>query len=113
MITVNLLTSAHKISAGGEGLSESELDEKEIRKQGIVKLILILLPAIGLYVYELKTIPKLQSERSHLQVSLNDLKSYNAKAESSVREIKKFKEDEERIQKRIEALQKLSKSRTN
>ncbi len=113
MIKVNLLTRATRPVDGATSNLETLGDEKEIQKQGIVKLILILLPAIGLYTLEMTTIPALQSERGRLQTSLNSLKSFNAGAEAAVREIKKFKEDEERIQKRIEALQKLSKSRTN
>ncbi len=113
MIKVNLLTKGTGAPTGDPSNIESSGDEKEVQKQGLVKLILILLPAIGLYTYEATTIPGLQADRSRLQTSLNGLKAFNAGAEAAVREIKKFKEDEERIQKRIEVLQKLSKSRTN
>lgn len=114
MIKINLLTmSGVRATPGAAGEVESLTDQKEIQKQGLIKLVLILLPAIGLYIYESQSIPALTSERAHLQANLNDLKSYNSKAEASVREIKKFKTDEDRIQKRIEALQKLSKSRTS
>ena len=114
MIKINLLTmSGVRATAGAAGEVASLTDQKEIQKQGLIKLVLILLPAIGLYIYESQSIPALTSERAHLQANLNDLKSYNSKSEASVREIKKFKTDEDRIQKRIEALQKLSKSRTS
>ncbi len=113
MIKINLLTAGVQSSAGASTIDETFSNDNEIQKQGLVKLILILLPAIGLFTYQMTTIPGLEADKGRLQVSLAGLKSFNAGAEAAVREIKKFKEDEERIQKRIEVLQKLSKSRTN
>ena len=100
-------------SGMGGGTVETIVDQKELQKQGLVKLVLIMLPAVALYAYEAQSIPTLVSERGALRSSLSNLKSYNSKSEASVREIKKFKSDENRIQQRIEALQRLSKSRTN
>lgn len=107
MIKINLLTRAK-----GIGL-ELALDDQVIKKQGLLRLLIIFLPAVGLYLYEFHTIPKLRSERTNLQTRLSELKSYNTKREDSVREIKKFKEDEARIQQRIAALEKLQKDRSN
>ena len=113
MIKVNLLTSGSRTSVGPSTSVESTSDQKEIQKQGLIKLILILLPVIGMYIYELQNIPTLKGERGNLQSKLAELTAYNARAEAAVREIKNFKESEEKIQLRIEALQRLSKSRTN
>lgn len=113
MIKVNLLTRGAIATDGARRDVEIVGDDKEVQKQGLVKLILILLPAIGLYTFQMTTIPGLEADKGRLQKSLADLKTYNSGAEAAVREIKKFKEDEERIQKRIEVLQKLSKSRTS
>lgn len=113
MIKVNLLTSTNRTLNASSDFQESPADQKEIQKQGLVKLILILIPVLGLYAYEFQNIPTLAAERARLQSTLSTLKSYNSRAEASVREVKNFKQGEEKIQKRIEALEKLSKSRTN
>jgi type IV pilus assembly protein PilN len=117
MIKVNLLSSGSRGGAQGAGASsgpvESSDEEKEIQKQGALKLFIILLPAVGLFLYESQHIPTLNGEKAQLQRTLVELKSYNSKTEAGFREIKRFKEDQARIQQRIEALQKLSKSRTN
>ena len=44
-------------------------------------------------------------------MALTELQTYNARAENAVQEIKKFKEDEKKIQARIAVLEKLAKDR--
>jgi type IV pilus assembly protein PilN len=107
MIKINLL-------AGGRAAGvEMVADEQVLKKQAITKLLVIFIPAVGLYLYESHNIPELLGEKARLQSSLSEMQAYNTKREESVKEIKKFKEDEARIQQRISALEKLQKDRAN
>jgi type IV pilus assembly protein PilN len=105
LIKINLLRTAEQ--------AQVMSDDSTIRRQGLSKLLLLILPVAAMYAYESYRIPELNSERNRTSATLEELRSYNTKREESVREIKKFKEDESRIQQRIAALEKLQKDRTN
>jgi type IV pilus assembly protein PilN len=115
MIRINLastrtMAAATSGSAALEGGGEVVITE-QVRKDAIVKLFVILLAPMALYFYEWQNIPTIRSELNRKQAALMELQTYNAKAESSVKEIKKFKEDESKIQTRIAVLEKLAKDR--
>ncbi len=105
MIKINLLSQAQSSGV------EVALDDQTAQKQGIFKLILILLPAAVLFVYQGQRIPSLHEKLADLQNQLGAARTYNTQKEESVNEIKKFKEDEARIQKRIAALERLQRNR--
>jgi type IV pilus assembly protein PilN len=105
MIKINLLSQAQSSGV------DVALDDQTAQKQGAIKLVMILLPALGLFLYQEQNIPSLQARLSDIQNQLGVLKSFNTQKEESVNEIKKFKEDEARIQKRIAALERLQKNR--
>lgn len=114
MIRINL-TSTRTISAGSGGsggeVSGEVVITDQVRKDALVKMLVILLAPIGLFFYEQQNIPTIQSELARKQNALMELQTFNAKAENAVQEIKKFKEDEKKIQARIEVLEKLAKDR--
>ncbi|MBS1971196.1 MAG: PilN domain-containing protein [Bdellovibrionales bacterium] len=115
MIRINLATS-RPISSGGGGGGSAEgggeiVVTEQVRKDALVKLLVILLAPIGLYFYEQQNIPNIRTELARKQNALTELQAFNAKAENSVQEIKKFKEDEKKIQARITVLEKLAKDR--
>jgi type IV pilus assembly protein PilN len=83
----------------------------EAQKQGLIRLIIIVLAPLALWLYQENTLPALISERNSKSQTLMELQEYNAKMARSVQEIKKFKEDEAKIQARIDYLDKLSKNR--
>lgn len=115
MIRINL-TSTSTMAAGSGGVGTAEgggeiVMTEQVRKDALVKLLLILLAPLALYIYENQNIPSIRSELGRKQNSLMELQTFNAKAEESVKEIKKFKEDEKKIQTRIVALEKIAKDR--
>ena len=114
MIRINLTTtrvmSGGAAGTAGEGGGDVILTE-QVRKDALVKLLVILLAPVGLYFYEQQNIPTIRAELARRQNALMELQTFNAKAENSVREIKKFKEDEKKIQARITVLEKLAKDR--
>lgn len=105
MIKINLLSKAERAGV------ELALDDQSAQKQGALKLGMMLLPAVLLFIYEGQNIPSLNAQKVNIQNQLAALKNFNTQREESVNEIKKFKEDEARIQRRIAALEKLQKNR--
>lgn len=115
MIRINLasartMAAATRGVADGEGGGEVVISEQG-RKDALVKLLVILITPVALYLYESQNIPKIRNELDRKQASLVEMQTFNAKAEDSVKEIKKFKEDEKKIQTRISVLEKIAKDR--
>lgn len=112
MIRINLANSrsmAGVSAAGGDG--GDGIVTEQTRRDALTKLLIILLAPAGLYFYEQQNIPTIRNELVRKQQLLTELQTYNAKAEGSVNEIKKIKEDERKIQSRISALEKIAKDR--
>lgn len=112
MIKINLLNTTTAPgglvfeSAGPEGLSQSE-----IQKQGALRLLVIFLGPVALWMYQQNSIPELIKTRSSLNSQLTEVQEFNNRAAQSVEEIKRFKQDEERIKARIAYLDRISKNR--
>ncbi len=114
MIRINLVSSSAP-SAGGivfDGTTPSLSEESEVQKQGLIRLVLMLMGPIALYFYQQSVLPDLLRQRSTLQSEIAEMRDFNTKAERSVAEVKKFKEDEQRIQSRISYLDQIAKNRT-
>lgn len=110
MIRINLLAS----SAGGgvTGLTVGvSAEEKEIQRQGGIRLLVILLFPIAIYAYEYINIPELNARLHSKQNVLDDLKKKNDQAKTAVEEIKNFNEEKNKLQKQIDALDALRKDR--
>ncbi|QDK36842.1 PilN domain-containing protein [Bdellovibrio sp. NC01] len=115
MIKINLASSGvgstASINASLGISSDGYLSPDEVRKEALKRLIVMLIPAIGLYAYQQQNVPQKQAEFNSKQQMLAELSNYNSKQAASVAEIKKFKEDEALIEARIAALDKISKDR--
>src|SRR4051812_10956046 len=115
MIRINLASakasSGPFVGSGGPGDGAAGNNGEEVRKAALIKIVVILMFPLGLFVYEQQNIPTIRAELSGKQVHLGELETFNAQAEQSVKEIKKFKEDEKKIQARIAALEKIAKDR--
>lgn len=114
MIRINLASSRTMSPAaggfsGGEG-GDGTLSE-QTRREGVIRLLVILLGPAALFFYEQQNIPTIRGELNRKQAALTELQSFNARAENAVQEIKKFKEDEKKIQARIAVLERLAKDR--
>lgn len=114
MIRINLAsTRTMSASMGGSApaAAASPVISESVRRDGLIRLLVIMLFPLGLYMYEQQNVPALVSQLSSRQAVLTELQNFNAKAETSVKEIKKFKEDEKKIQDRITVLEKIAKDR--
>ena len=121
MIKINLAPSlaaagsAANANSSNMGSTSSMSDvfvgPEEIRKEGLKRLLILLLGPLALFAYENQNVPAKNAELAAKRQVLIELQAYNAKQAASVAEIKKFKEDEATIEKRISALEKISKDR--
>lgn len=114
MIRINLATGA-SASSGGivfEGGGPAETSQSELQKQGLIRLALLCLGPLALWYYQQTTLPGLINERNQLQGQIAEMVDFNTRAERSVQEITKFKEDEQRIQSRIAYLDRIAKNRS-
>lgn len=115
MIKINLKQKGGSVRAKGLGESPEAqaglLDDQELRKQGMLRLFVIMLFPVALFAYEQINIPDLQTNLNNKNSTLGQLQQFNSKNAVIVSEIKKLKEDEEKNKQRISVLEKLSKAR--
>ncbi|MBK9323849.1 MAG: PilN domain-containing protein [Bdellovibrionaceae bacterium] len=113
MIRINLASPKGMMGSTAVGTSEEGggVVSEQVRKDAYVKLLVILLAPLGLFIYEQQNIPSINQQLRQKQAAISQLAEYNSKAENAVKEIKKFKEDEKKIQARISALEKIAKNR--
>lgn len=95
--------------AGGFG--DAMGGDKDIQKQGAIRLFVLLLVPLAIYLYEMQAIPQLQRKLQSRRGVLTGLKTKNTQAKSAVDEIAKFKEDQTKLQKQIDTLEGLRKER--
>ncbi|QLY24756.1 PilN domain-containing protein [Bdellovibrio sp. KM01] len=117
MIKINLASNQVGTNAAlgaqfGDVILEDGGGSDEARKEALKRLVILLIPALGLYGYQEQHVPELQARLGSLQTTLSELENYNSKQAASVAEIKKFKEDEAIIEARISALDKISRDRS-
>lgn len=115
MIKVNLLLGQSTNTASPEAavVNLDGLSSAEIQRQGIVRIFILLILPIVFFIYESQSIPKKKAQIANVTSEINELQAYNEKTNSAVGEIKKFQEDEKKIKKQIEIVEKLSRSRMN
>ena len=119
MIRVNLVGKKKSGGAIGSGIRSTsgaggsvENDLKQIQRQGLTKIALILLLPIGLYfVTEYQMKPEKKQKIANKQRQINDLRAKNDKAKTMVDEIKKIKQEKAQIQKQISIIEGLRADR--
>lgn len=112
MIRINLASArGTATSAPGLVFEGSSSDSGDVQKQGLLRIILIIMGPLALYAYQQTTLPDLISARAVKTGHLEEMRQYNVKMTRSVEEIKRFKDDERKIQARISYLDKLTKDR--
>lgn len=118
MIKINLANKSMASAAASDIVvtineqGELMLTKEELQKQALIRLMIIFLFPFGVYAYEeYSLIPDLKTQQAALQQQQAELVSYNEKREPAVREIKKYEEEKEKIQKKIQFLNNLAKQR--
>jgi|GEM_PF-2847774 Tfp pilus assembly protein PilN len=110
MIKINLLPSLAGPRAAD--IESPDNSEEQIKRKGLTNLFVLLVIPIGLFVYALQVKPQKISQITSLNRQLAELAAFNEKEANIVAEIRKIKEDEQNVQIRIDALQKVTQGRT-
>lgn len=112
MIRINLATATVPTSGGTFTDAAGVAEGADVQRQGVSKLLMILIVPLGLYAYEsFVLIPDLISRQNSKQNLLNSLKAQNDSSRGALEEKKKFEEDQDRLRKQIGAIDGLSKDR--
>lgn len=112
MIRVNLAKSVPMTPTSGvESLEGIEADIKDIQRQGLIRLAIILTLPILLWAYESQNIPALRARLNGKSTVLQQLQAKNEQAKGAVEEITRFKADQARLQKQIDTLEGLQRER--
>ncbi|MNJ92476.1 Fimbrial assembly protein (PilN) [compost metagenome] len=116
MIKINLASSQSSgmgaLGSASMGMSsDGMMLDQEVRKEGLKRALILLLAPLALYAYEQQNIPQKISLLNSKSAMLAETQAYNEKAAASVAEIKRFKEEELKIETRIAALSKIAKDR--
>lgn len=112
MIKINLANNKVGAALPASGISGDIIyTPAELQKQALLRIIVIFIFPMALWGYQQAKVPELVERRNAESHKLEDLKTYNTQMEKSVQEIKKFKEDESKIQTRINYLERLTKNR--
>lgn len=110
MIRVNLNLDAKALRMATD-TGEEVVDQSIIQREGIKRLVIILLLPVGLIVYERQNIPELENKIKAKSLYITELANKNAKARGAVSEITKFKEDQAKLQAQIDSIEILRKER--
>ena len=114
MIRINLAKSIPiaTVANNAEAIEGNiEIGTQDIQKQGLIRLVVMLLFPLGLFVYEKQNIPTLQRILKQKTAEFNKLQAKNNAAKSAVEEIAKFNEDKEKLQNQVDTLENLQKDR--
>ncbi len=114
MIRVNLVRShisQQMRMEGADSLEINEVDAADLQRQGGIRFLMLLLVPMALYAWEFQNIPDLKAKLNRKTTEYNNLVATNEQAKGYVDEIKKFEEDQARLQKQIDTLDSLQKER--
>lgn len=111
MIKINLA----KGFSGAGGRAESAANDsgfEDVKKEGVKRLLMICAFPIVMYVYsDFMLLPDLRAQLRSKESYLAELQDKNTRAAGAVEEIRRFKEDQKKLQQQIEKVEKLSKER--
>lgn len=83
----------------------------ELQKQGLLRLVILVVLPLALWYYEGQTIPEYAKKKNELAATLEGHRNFNARQARAVQNIKRVKEDEAKLQTRIATLERISKDR--
>jgi Tfp pilus assembly protein PilN len=83
----------------------------EIRREGGIRFLILLIVPLAMFGWESHLLPDLHSQLASKNKYFQSLMDKNEKAKNAVDEIKKFNEDQARLQKQIDILEGLQKER--
>ena len=112
MIRINLLKYYATIDSG-EGFYGEEDEKKKIYIDFLKRLVVILIGPLAFYLYETAQIPEYKDQIVQLTAKIADLKQFNDKKKGLAEEIKKYEEDQNKLNAQMNFMRKVSNEKIN
>ncbi len=112
MIRINLL-KFYATMDSGEGSYGEEDEKKKIYIDFLKRFVVILIGPLGLYFYENAQIPEFKNQITQLTAKIADLKQFNDKKKGLAEEIKKYEEDQNKLNAQMNFMRKVSNEKIN
>ena len=121
MIKINLLNAykAGAASAGGAGASSFDItsDSDAVNKKIYIcffkRILVLIIGPLGLYIYEIQTIPVLQAQLAETNQKYNELKQFNDSKQGLTEEIKKYEIEQARFNAQMDFINKIDHDKVN
>ncbi|MBC7466884.1 MAG: PilN domain-containing protein [Bdellovibrio sp.] len=112
MIKINLLKTFLAVDHG-DGFLLPDDEKKQITIDFAKRIALVLLVPAALYFYEGTKLPQLQAEITTINAKIADLKQFNEKKKGLAEEIKKYEEDQKRLNGQMSFMRTISNEKVN
>ncbi|MFZ3228725.1 MAG: PilN domain-containing protein [Pseudobdellovibrio sp.] len=112
MIKINLL-NAFSSADHTEGFSLPDDEKNQLFINFAKRIVLIILIPVGLYFYEGSKLPQLQTEITQLNLKITDLKQFNEKKKNLAEEIKRYEEDQKKLNAQMHFMRTISAEKVN
>jgi hypothetical protein len=112
MIKINLLKTFLAVDhADGFGLPDDE--KKQLTIDFIKRMFLLLLIPVALYFYETSHLPELEKQITGIDAHIADLKQFNDKKKGLAEEIKRYEEDQRKLNGQMGFMRMISAEKVN
>lgn len=112
MIKINLLKTFLAVEHT-DGFSLPEDEKKQITIDFIKRVVLLVLAPLALYFYEGTKLPQLQQQIAEINSKIADLKQFNEKKKNLAEEIKKYEEDQKKLNGQMGFMRMISTEKVN
>ena len=112
MIRINLLKYYATLDSN-EGFFGEEEEKKKIYVDFLKRLVVTLIGPLAFFLYETAQIPEYKSQIAQLTATIADLKQFNEKKKGLAEEIKKYEEDQNKLNAQMNFMRKLSNEKIN
>jgi type IV pilus assembly protein PilN len=117
MIRINLLKSFTSGGGGGgnqfSSLASAGGDRDQLMIQSIKRLVILVLGPLALYIYESQAIPELQNKLNAINAEVTQTATFNQSKNGLAQEIKKYEEEQDKINKQMNFINKIARDKTN
>lgn len=114
MIRINLLST---FSTGGADVEDASFVQSDERRQIYTdfakRFMVFIIGPLGLYFYEASNLPKLEGQLAAKRQSVIELEEFNTKMKGLAEEIKRYEEDQIRLNDQMNFMRKIAADKVN
>lgn len=118
MIKINLLstykeTAATSAGASGNVILSDDDEKKKILTEFAKRAAVLLIGPLGLYIYEMQTMPELQAKLNEKNRQMAELQEFNQSKEALAEDIKKYEVEQSQFNAQMDFINKISRDKLN